>query len=81
MLEAWICKEEPSVKLVVPAGGSIPIELGRRDWTLEGPFDADPDVARKVAEKGFHFFNAWPAVVKSDGLQDAPSSADPRDFK
>ena len=80
MFEAWICKEEPSVKLVVPVGASIPADLGKRDWELSGPFEADAETAKEVAQKGFHFFAAGPAS-EPDGLKTAPSPADPRDFK
>lgn len=55
MFEVWTCKEQPSVQLVVPAGGSIPAELGQSDWQLVGPFQASADVAASVAEKGYHF--------------------------
>ena len=75
MLEVWVCKEEPSVRLVIPAGGTMPADLGNRDWTLSGPFAGDAEIEAAVAEKGYHFINANGAGDAPDGLTD-PSPAD-----
>lgn len=56
MFEHWVCKEEPNVGLIVPAGTAIPVELGKRDWTLAGPITPAPDVEREVRSRGYHFF-------------------------
>ncbi|WP_131195593.1 hypothetical protein [Lichenihabitans psoromatis] len=70
--EAWICKQEPSVRLVIAVGGTMPSNLGNRDWTLEGPYQASPDVARDIAEKGYRFVvdGVTETAAEPNGLTD-----------
>jgi hypothetical protein len=71
MLEVWICKEEPSVRLMVPSGATMPANLGNRDWQLIGPFEGSAEVARQVAEKGYFFITSGEAGPPFVGLEDA----------
>ena len=65
MYECWVYKDEPHVRLVVKSGAMLPTELGHKDWTLLGPWQASPDTAREVEHRGFHFFKVDEAVDAS----------------
>lgn len=55
MYEVWTNKDEPSTRLVVPAGSGLPVELGSRDWLCLGPAEIGPDTAHEVATRGYAF--------------------------
>ena len=56
MFECWVYKEEPHLRLVVKQGAMLPTELGHKDWTLLGPWQADAETTQEVEHRGFHFF-------------------------
>jgi hypothetical protein len=71
MLEVWVDKAEPAVRLLVRTGSGLPTELGSRDWRCLGPYEATPEVAREVAERGYHFFQSDEPVPDPETLKDA----------
>ncbi len=73
MFECWVYKDEPHVRLVVKAGSNLPTELGHKDWKLLGPWQADPETAREVERRGFHYFKADDAVAAAT-FKDAEAS-------
>lgn len=73
MYECWVYKDEPHVRLVVKAGAMLPTELGHKDWTLLGPWQASDETAQEVDHRGFHFFRVADAV-DSSVFKDAASS-------
>lgn len=70
MLEVWVCKEQPSARLVVARGAALPADLGSRDWTLLGPFQGSAEVAREVDRQGYHFFHSTERVPDPADLKD-----------
>ena len=73
MYECWVYKDEPHVRLVVKSGAMLPTELGHKDWTLMGPWQASGETAREVDGRGFHFFRVEEAV-DSAMFKDAAAS-------
>ncbi|RYC31930.1 hypothetical protein D3273_10905 [Lichenibacterium minor] len=65
MYECWVYKDEPHVRLVVASGAMLPTELGHKDWTLLGPWQASTETAHEVDHRGFHFFRAEEAADTS----------------
>ena len=65
MYECWIYKDEPHMRLVVKSGAMLPTELGHKDWTLMGPWQASEATAHEVDHRGFHFFRSEEAVDSS----------------
>ena len=73
MYECWVYKDEPHVRLVVKSGAMLPTELGHKDWTLLGPWQASGETAQEVDHRGFHFFRTEDAV-DSSVFKDAAAS-------
>ena len=74
MFEVWICKEEPMLRLVVAQGGSLPVNLGQRDWKLAGPFTGPSALTTDVAEHGFAFFSSDEPVSDPGALKNSNGS-------
>ena len=74
MFEMWICKEEPTLRLVVAQGGNLPANLGQRDWTLAGPFTGSSAVTAGVAEHGYAFLHADEPVPDAGSLKNSGGS-------
>ncbi len=74
MFEVWAEKSQPSVRLVLKQGSSMPAELGARDWIKLGSIAPDPAIAGEVETKGFAFFETDEAVPDPDRLKNSEGS-------
>ena len=74
MFDVWICKEAPTLRLVVTAGGSLPADLGQRNWKLVGPLTPAEPVAADVEKHGFAFFHSDEPVPDPDSLKNSNGS-------
>ncbi len=58
MYEMWADKAEPTVRLVISQGGTLPQNLGARDWLSLGIFEPSPETAAAIATHGFAFIHS-----------------------
>lgn len=74
MFDVWICKEAPTLRLVVTQGGSLPADLGQRDWKLAGSINASSAVTADASEHGFAYFHSDEPVPDPNSLKNSNGS-------